>query len=161
MTTEEATNAIEFTVLGKPATAGSKRQVPIYSKDGPVMRNGRVLTCVVEADKRSPAWRQQVARAAREVHGAGLLDGPLRLDITFIRPRPKSHYGSGRNAAALKPNAPSYPTQRPDVLKLARAIEDSLTGVIYRDDAQVVTEHLAKRWGDSYSVHVRVTPLEA
>jgi len=33
------------------------------------------------------------------------------------------------------------------VLKLARAVEDALTGVIWADDAQIVDEVIRKRYG--------------
>lgn len=32
----------------------------------------------------------------------------------------------------------------PDVLKLARGVEDALTGIVWRDDAQIVNESLSK-----------------
>ena len=32
----------------------------------------------------------------------------------------------------------------PDVLKLARGVEDALTGIVWRDDAQIVNESLNK-----------------
>jgi hypothetical protein len=47
---------------------------------------------------------------------------------------------------------------RPDVLKLARAIEDAITGVIWVDDSQIIDEHLYKRWGDPARVEVTIEP---
>jgi Holliday junction resolvase RusA-like endonuclease len=40
-----------------------------------------------------------------------------------------------------------YPTSRPDLLKHIRALEDALTGVVWRDDSQIIEQHLEKRWG--------------
>jgi Holliday junction resolvase RusA-like endonuclease len=48
---------------------------------------------------------------------------------------------------------------KPDVLKLARAVEDALTGILYRDDAQIVTEVLRKRYGDPPRVEIRLSPV--
>ena len=56
----------------------------------------------------------------------------------------------------LRPAAPKHPTTRPDVLKLARAIEDSLTGVLWHDDSQIVSEHLRKHYGEPARVVVTV-----
>jgi Holliday junction resolvase RusA-like endonuclease len=39
-----------------------------------------------------------------------------------------------------------YPISKPDVLKLARAAEDALTGIIWSDDALIVQEHLYKAY---------------
>ena len=72
---------------------------------------------------------------------------PIHLVLRFTVERPKSHYGSGRNADKLKPSAPAFPASKPDVLKLARGVEDALTSIILKDDAQIVTETLTKRYG--------------
>lgn len=45
---------------------------------------------------------------------------------------------------AGKRGAPHRPPVRPDLDKLARAVGDALTGVCYRDDAQVVNLCAAK-----------------
>ena len=42
------------------------------------------------------------------------------------------------------------------LLKLTRAVEDALTGLVWRDDAQVVDEVLSKRYGAPERVEVRV-----
>ena len=36
---------------------------------------------------------------------------------------------------------------RPDATKLVRAVEDALTGLVWRDDAQVVIQTVRKRYG--------------
>jgi Holliday junction resolvase RusA-like endonuclease len=60
----------------------------------------------------------------------------------------------------LKPNAPKYPTTRPDALKLARAAEDALTGIIWTDDAVTVDLTIKKRYGElpGVNITVRVCP---
>jgi Holliday junction resolvase RusA-like endonuclease len=141
---------LTFTVYGKPAPAGSKRFVPAGGK-----RGGRPL--VIDDSKRSRPWKQDVAAIALEVmRGRELLAGPLQLELVFYLARPKGHYG----ARGLRPSAPAWPTVKPDVLKLTRAVEDALTGQVWRDDAQVVLEQLHKRYGDPERVEVTVRPLE-
>ena len=61
--------------------------------------------------------------------------GPVLLDLTFVLPRPKS-----------LPKRVSYHLKKPDVDKLARCVLDGLTGVVYRDDSQVVTVSAHKRY---------------
>jgi hypothetical protein len=59
--------------------------------------------------------------------------------LTFTVRRPATHYGTGRNALTLKPNAPAHPRGRPDLDKLIRATLDALkdAGALV-DDANVV-----------------------
>lgn len=64
--------------------------------------------------------------------------GPVTLRLRFVLKRPKGHYGSGKNVNVLKLNAPYFHTSKPDALKLARGVEDALTGVLYRDDSQTI-----------------------
>ncbi len=142
---------LTFTVLGKPEPAGSKRIVPIMGK-------GRVPTGryrVVDDNPAGEGWRKLVVKAAERARGeapAGMFLGPLegavRVTMSFYVARPKGHFGTGRNAACLKPSAPPVPIVRPDSLKLARGTEDALTGVIWKDDAQVTDLVVHKRYAE-------------
>jgi len=141
---------IAFTVYGKPQPAGSKRVLPAGGRAG-----GRPI--VVDDAKGSASWKRHVATVARgEMAGARPLVGPVTLELLFTLERPRFHYG----AHGVKPSSPPFPTVRPDLLKLARAIEDALTGICYLDDAQVVNEHLSKSYGSENAVQVRVAPLD-
>lgn len=144
---------VSFTAYGLPQPAGSKRAFTHR-------HTGRVM--VVDAAKGSRGWKQEVAAAARAamttqaVDGGGLLpDGPLALHVQFFLPRPKGHIG----ARGLRPSAPDYPTTRPDATKLLRAVEDALTGIIWRDDAQVVVQTVSKHYGEPARCEVEITPL--
>jgi crossover junction endodeoxyribonuclease RusA len=151
---------ILFTVIGQPKPQGSKIPQVIYGRDGkPVVKDGRVLTRVRDDNPNTKDWRYLVARTAQEEYDGELLTGPIRLSITFERPRPKSHYGTGRNAGKLKQKAPTYPTTKPDTVKLTRAVEDALTGVIWKDDSQVVVHELEKVYGERYACHIGISTL--
>lgn len=151
MTTER--KPITFIVYGLPQTAGSKRAF--------ALRKGGVLTgrvAVTDDNAKSRDWKQQVASAAREAYNGELLDCPLVVTLKFYRPRPKGHFGRyGLNKAGL---AAVAPTTKPDVLKLARAVEDSLSGVVYRDDAQIVNELLVKDWGEPARCEITIKAIE-
>ena len=71
------------------------------------------------------------------------LAGPL-TELLFHRPPPARACGK----RGLRPSAPPYPATRPDVTKLLRAVEDAATGLLWADDAQIVTQSAAKRYGD-------------
>jgi Holliday junction resolvase RusA-like endonuclease len=129
---------LRFVVYGLPKPGGSKRAF-VHPKTGAVVVTEQV-------DNRG--WRQEVAEAGRRaMAGAPPLVGAVGVTFVFYRPRPKSHYGTGRNAGVLKPSAPAYPTSAPDAGKLARPAEDALTAIVWRDDAQIIDEVLSKRWG--------------
>jgi Holliday junction resolvase RusA-like endonuclease len=140
--------SLAFTVLGRAQPAGSKRAFQ-HSKTGRVV--------VVDDAAGSRPWKQQVAgEALTHRNGDGLLTGELGLELAFFFARPKSHYRTGRNSHLLKDSAPSRPVVKPDTTKLVRGVEDSLTGVVWRDDAQVVHQVADKFYGDPARVEIRV-----
>jgi len=120
---------ILLNIYGVPAPQGSKRHVG----------GGRMI----EASKKVGPWR---AAIILEVQRRGLdtakINDPIAVELTFYRPRPKSHTNA---RGALKLNAPQFPATIPDLDKLARSTLDALTmsGLI-TDDARVVELNAAK-----------------
>lgn len=139
---------VSFTVYGVAAPAGSKT----------VGRTKTGASFVRDSSRRSYPWKRDVAQAAGvAMRDRPLLDGPLELRAVFHVPRPKGHFGK----RGLRPAAPAWPTVKPDVLKLARACEDALSGVVFRDDAQIVVERLEKRYGEPARCELTITPIAA
>ena len=64
--------------------------------------------------------------------------------LLFYFPRPKSHYGTGRNKDILKDNSPIWFTKRKDLDNLIKFVLDSLNGQAYFDDSQIVSIHAYK-----------------
>lgn len=132
---------LSLTIPGRAAPQGSKRAMRHPSTGNIIM---------LESSKRARPWRLTVQSAAVDA----LPDGwtPLRgvglhVFITYTFARPKSHYGTGRNAGARKPSAAVDHVQRPDLDKLDRCTLDALTGVVWHDDSQVVMIRSSKHWG--------------
>lgn len=142
---------IEFFVPGIPQPGGSKRG--FYN---PKMK--RVI--ITEDNARSKPWRAAVSEAAMQAVTA-MLDGPLAVRLDFIVPRPKGHFGSGRNEGVLRASAPAFPAVKPDVTKLVRPTEDALKGILWRDDAQIVSQAATKRYGPQAGCRIRVRPESA
>jgi len=93
-----------------------------------------------------------VRLAASEAwEGREILSGPVKLSLCFNLPRPKNHYGTGKNIYVLKHSAPFFHTKTPDITKLIRAVEDALTGVVWRDDSQVYAQNTIKLYADGRS----------
>lgn len=136
---------VSFTVEGRPQPRGSKKAFPRQRKDG------RLAVAVVDMNPHGRAWMDAVAAAAAVALPCASLpawSGPVGLDVTFYMPRPRAHFRTGRFADQLRVDAPTVPTTAPDTTKLLRAVEDALTGVAWRDDAQVVFQIARKRYGD-------------
>ena len=77
------------------------------------------------------------------------LEGPLALTVSwsFKRTRPHKH-GEWR-------------VTRPDTDNLEKLLKDTMTHMgFWKDDAQVVVEHVEKMWSDSPGLDIEVVPLE-
>lgn len=137
--------ALAFTVPGVPAPQGSKTRTKWgIREDNPATR----------------PWRNAVAWEARATYrDQEPLTGPIELHATFYFPRPKSHYGTGKNAAVLKPTAPLYHTAKPDGDKLMRAIGDAITGILIRDDSLIAHGSWTKVYGQPRA-HIQISPAE-
>ena len=112
------------------------------------------------ADARLRSWRQDVAARAHEQMETRPWVGAVDVAITFWLPRPKGHFGSGRNADKLRPSASLFPAVTPDLDKLVRSVLDALTGVCFEDDRQVVGLLVTKRYAGETPVGMTcsVTP---
>ncbi|MCX4550539.1 MULTISPECIES: RusA family crossover junction endodeoxyribonuclease [unclassified Streptomyces] len=129
---------LSVSVYGLPAPQGSKKHIG----------HGRML----ESSIHVKPWREAVVWAFRQEivrhRGWAPLTGPLEASMVFSFTRPKSHFGTGRNAGVLKPSAPIRPDVMPDLSKLARSTEDAITTAGgYKDDALLVGyRRLEKRY---------------
>ena len=132
---------IQFWIPGIPATAGSK--TPFIYKD---KKSGKNRVAMAPANKKQKPWMSDVKAFAIDAYQGNPITGPVVLFIDFCLPRPKSHFGTGRNAEKLKDSAPKYPAGTPDLTKLTRAVEDALRGIIWRDDSQVVSQGINKNY---------------
>lgn len=149
---------LTFEVLGHPEPAGSKRAVPT-ARDWRT-RPG-VRWKVLDDNENAEGWKKLVAVTAKGAMLRArrpLIEGPVYVEMTFTRVRPKSHLRKG-GELSLEGTRHDYPATKPDVLKLARAVEDACTGEVWRDDAQIVKEVLRKVWGEVEGVSVTVIEL--
>lgn len=120
--------AIEYVVYGKPESQGSTRAF---------IPRGWTHPVITDSNRRLKPWRQALMAAAVEQHARhGQLSGAIIVELWFYLPRPKS-------APTTKCK---HAITRPDLDKLARAVLDSLSGTLLRDDAQVVTLLARKRY---------------
>jgi Holliday junction resolvase RusA-like endonuclease len=130
--------SVSFFAPGIPAPGGSKRGFVHKS-------TGRAI--ITEDCKRSKPWRSVVAMAAQEACRGELFSGPVAVNVVFQFPRPKGHYGSGKNSNQLRASAPPHHIVKPDATKLWRSTEDALKGIAWKDDSQIVAQAVSKVYG--------------
>jgi Holliday junction resolvase RusA-like endonuclease len=106
-------------VEGLPIAQGSKNAFN---------RGGRIV--LVESAKGLKSWREIIAHVAK-MSNREVSDDAIKLSLLFLMPAPKKLMRR-------------YPTTKPDLDKLTRAVLDALTGVWYLDDAQVVALDVQK-----------------
>lgn len=140
-----APRPVRFTVPGVPIPQGSMKAVP----------DGKGGARLVPDNRRTKPWRAQIRKVA-DLEGIDPREGPLRVSLRFMLPRPKGH----RGANGLRLAAPAYPATRPDIDKLARAVLDALTGVAYTDDGQVAELIVLKHYASSRpGVDIRIEAM--
>lgn len=114
-------------IPGKPEQQGSTKS--FATKTGKIATTG-------DNPKTKP-WRAVIAAYVLEQIGHQILyprPTPVIVVAHFVMPRPAS-----------EPKHTRPHTRAPDLDKLCRAVGDALTGVLYDDDAQIVTWMPTKR----------------
>ena len=87
---------------------------------------------------------------------------PVKLSLTFVFSRPKVHYRTGRYADEMRKDAPEWHTHKPDIENCAKACLDALTGIVYKDDSQVCSLHITKKYhldGDQAVTWIEIETL--
>ena len=86
------------------------------------------------------------------------IDFPIRMDLFFFFSRPKSHYGTGKNASNLKSSAPRFHTTKPDIDNLYKFVTDSLNKVYYRDDSLISEVYTIKIYSEHPRIEIVISP---
>lgn len=138
---------ISFFCPGIPVPKGSAKAFVV---------KGRAVVTQTNRDKEKN-WSASVAYTAmQQIKFSKPVPDAISVALTFHMPRPKGHYGTGKNYATVKESAPSYHTGRPDLDKLVRSFLDSLTGVVWNDDSQVAEIKATKKYEDTKGPGVTV-----
>jgi Holliday junction resolvase RusA-like endonuclease len=141
-------------VKGTPATQGSKRAFVNRYTGKPSLK---------ESSKGLPGWRNDIRAAfAPLMDGRELLDGPLEVRVRFVFLRPQHHHVAGDRSRPVKPNAPVYHAQAPDLSKLLRGMEDDLNGLVWTDDSRIARYvDPVKVWGSQPGMELAIRRIRA
>lgn len=131
---------IEFIIPGVPIAQPRQRV-------GVVAGHARTYTPSTHPVVTFKATAKLTAAAA---YRGSLLSGPVEVILIFVFPRPK-------NAPKFKPGR-TWRCKKPDVDNCAKSVLDSLNGVLWEDDRQVVALSIYKHEASIAEVpHVEVT----
>lgn len=141
---------LTFWVAGQALPQGSTKSFVV--KKGP--RAGAVIT--TSTSKGLPHWRRAVIDGAQAA-ARGIevpLRGPLEVELFFVFPRLKGHFGK----KGLLLSAPIAVDKQPDIDKIQRAIFDALeqSGVILNDGQIAHVAGVTKVYGPRPGVRVRL-----
>jgi len=132
--------------------------IPIGQGAHRVSKTGHIY----EIGKGHATWRQELVSRAIEAkpHDHVLITGAVEVVVTFIFPRLKGHYGTGKNAGVLKGGAPLAHTTSPDLDHLQRTLGDALklAGLI-KDDALICSWQATKIYGDEPGADIMITEI--
>ena len=81
---------------------------------------------------------------------------PIEIDLKFFMKRPKNHYGTGRNAGKLKPNAPVLHSKKPDIDNLIKFVFDCLNGQVWKDDALIYYVSALKMYAETPRTEITI-----
>jgi Holliday junction resolvase RusA-like endonuclease len=117
-----------------------------FTIPGRVGGKGRPRFTVVGGHARAytPAKTASMEAVVRQIGadamaGADLLDGALHLTIVVNLNRPASW---SKRKRAENP----IPTGKPDLDNVTKLIGDSLNGIVWRDDSQIASLHVGRRF---------------
>lgn len=146
------TNLLNCLVIGLPKPQGSLTRMISAS-------SGKAVSFYPKSKAGNRTVADYRADVITEIHkhrepGTEPCGHPINIECVFRLPRPKSHFGTGKNSQKLKDSAPKFPAKIPDVDKLLRALNDAVTAsaVIWGDDSQVVAISAFKVFAPSVGV---------
>lgn len=90
--------------------------------------------------------------ASQAMAGRNPIGGPVRMEVVAMYVAPSSWSEKKRAAAKWR-------TARPDVDNLAKLAGDSINGIVFVDDAQVVSLEVMKCYGPRSEVRVTIEEL--
>lgn len=109
----------------------------IHGKQRPRYFNGRAIT-----PKNTVNYENWIRINYREQDGR-YIEGPIEARIFVYHKVPKSY--SKKRIEAIREGL-EYPTKKPDLDNIVKVILDSLNGIAYKDDSQVVKLIVLKKW---------------
>lgn len=137
---------IAFTIPGQPQGKGRPRI-------GKMGSHARMFT-----PAKTVAYEGLIAHAAQiAMAGRALMEGPAEV-VMVIECQVPASWSQKKQRQALAGEL--YPTTKPDCDNVVKAVFDGCNGVVWRDDVQVVSLRLRKRFSATPAVRVVISAIE-
>tara|TARA_R110002110_G_scaffold136051_1_gene320644 strand:- start:80 stop:523 length:444 start_codon:yes stop_codon:yes gene_type:complete len=129
-------NSITFYINGKPRP---------QQRHKTSFKNGRMWN--YDPSKKEKAQFSIIAKTYAPKYP---LNGPITMEVVCAFPRPKSHYGTGKNEGKLKEKAAPDFFQKPDLDNCLKFVMDALqiNSIWYKDDCIINKATIDKIWAD-------------
>ncbi len=112
----------------------------IKGKDRPRFFGGHAVT------SKTTREYEQLVKNSYIMQDGRLLEIPVKVNITIFHKMPKST--SKKELLEIREGI-KLPTKKPDIDNVAKIILDSLNGVAFKDDTQVVKLSMTKKYTES------------
>lgn len=138
--------AIEFVIFGEPK-----------GKDRPRFKKLRNFVTTYST-KQTKSYESLVKLIASQQLPKGHipLENALKVEISSYFAIPESFSKKKRQQAL---SGVILPTKKPDTDNIAKIILDSLNGIVYRDDKQVVELQVVKKYSDTPMTYVKIQEI--
>lgn len=137
-----------FTIPGEPTAQGRPR----FSTHG-----GFVKAYDPEKSRNYKAYVKLLVSEAMQNIGLTLTELPLGVEIIADVGIPASKSKKFKEQAL---NGLQLPIKKPDVDNVAKIILDSISGIVYKDDKQIVKLTVSKKYSDTPKVEVKIYNVE-
>lgn len=137
---------VSFEIPGRIAGKGRPRAVVIAGRPR------------LHTPARTRTAEDRVRDAWRAAGSPYLGETPIALTVELYEQRPATHFTTKGDLSA-EGRRKKYPARKPDLDNVLKLIGDALNGCMWRDDAQIVTVHVARVWGERDRAVVTAEPL--
>lgn len=103
---------------------------------------------------------EYLGKIEKQIEGFKPMAGPVKVFVWFGFPRPKSHYGTGKNTGILKQSAPKNLIKKPDLDNAVKFIFDVLNGLVWIDDCQIIQFLAAKEYTENPRTEITIEELK-
>jgi Holliday junction resolvase RusA-like endonuclease len=142
----QANNSVLVIIEGEPVGKGR----PKASSRGGFVR--------MYTPEKTRSYEQLVGDEARKaMAGQEPTSKPVDLELTMVFGVPAS-WSKTKKALAL--SGELFPTKKPDIDNVIKAICDSFNGIVWVDDVQVVDLVARKRYGEHPHIEARIIPIK-
>ncbi len=125
---------------------------PVPQKRPRIFRNGNKTIAYDPDAKLKEGFKWQIKSQYREEP----LSCPVSLDVIFYMPIPASTSGVKKKQMA---NGIIHHMKRPDVDNCLKFLFDTMNGLIFADDSQIVEIRAKKLYSNNPGTNIRIVPL--